>query len=181
MPSKPSGDDSDYNFSPDGQTLVSAHEEGVLLFRRVGTWEIIRSLQAHHDTVLPLAFRGTGDVLATGSRCLEGGRAYGEIKLWRMPAAELALTLVGHDGLVTALAFSPSSATRPASVSGPRELLMITSYPAARLSRATVLPMFPLPMKPTVVIEAATPARRRSFRGGHSRHFGDCLAERVMT
>jgi len=38
------------------------------------------------------------------------------------------------------------------SVCGPRELLNTTSYPAATDNRATVPPMFPLPMKLIVVI-----------------------------
>jgi hypothetical protein len=35
---------------------------------------------------------------------------------------------------------------------GPRELLSTTACPAATLSRATVPPIIPLPINPTVVI-----------------------------
>src|SRR6187402_1816030 len=55
-----------------------------------------------------------------------------------------------------ARACGPSSPTRSASVSGPRLLLRTTSWPASTASRATVLPMFPLPMKPQVVMRAPT-------------------------
>jgi hypothetical protein len=51
----------------------------------------------------------------------------------------------------------PSSPTRSLRVAGPRELLSTTSYPAATAIRATVPPMFPLPMKPTVVIPLVNP------------------------
>ena len=55
---------------------------------------------------------------------------------------------------VAARACGPSSATRSARVSGPRLLLRTTSWPASTASRATVLPMLPLPMSPMVVMAA---------------------------
>ena len=66
---------------------------------------------------------------------------------------------------VAAQAFSPSSFTSPASVSGPRELLSTTSCPVFTASRASWLPMCPAPMKPMVAMgdwyranaEGATP------------------------
>src|SRR5437899_2908539 len=57
---------------------------------------------------------------------------------------------------VAAVARGPSSSTRSLRVSGPRELLNTTSYPAAAANRATVAPMFPLPIKPIVVISVVT-------------------------
>jgi hypothetical protein len=53
---------------------------------------------------------------------------------------------------VAAPAFGPSSVTRPASESGPWELLSTTSYPWAIAARARLLPTCPLPMIPMVVI-----------------------------
>ncbi len=64
---------------------------------------------------------------------------------------------------VAARAFGPSSATRPASVSGPRELAMTTSYPFAMAARATWLPMCPAPMIPIVVMVAPTGCRGGMF------------------
>ncbi len=58
--------------------------------------------------------------------------------------------------LVAADARGPSSAAVSASVSGPRELLSTTWCPASMASRAMVLPMYPLPMNPTVVISSAS-------------------------
>src|ERR1700749_4060239 len=66
---------------------------------------------------------------------------------------------------VAAVASGPSSATRSCSVSGPRELLITTLCPAATLSRATVPPIIPLPMKPIVVMTPPTLGRSRSFLG----------------
>src|SRR6476619_7568083 len=67
--------------------------------------------------------------------------------------------------LVSASACAPSAATTSVSVSGPRELLITTSYPCATASRATAWPMFPAPMKPMVVMAAPTPRRPRLFPG----------------
>ena len=66
---------------------------------------------------------------------------------------------------VAAVASGPSSATSSWSVSGPRELLITTWCPAATLSRATVPPIIPLPMKPMVVMTPANPGPPRSFLG----------------
>src|SRR5215813_6755950 len=56
---------------------------------------------------------------------------------------------------VAACASGPSSATRPASVSGPRELLITTLWPWATASRATWLPICPAPIKPMVLLIGA--------------------------
>src|SRR3954468_761553 len=79
---------------------------------------------------------------------------------------------------VAARARGPSSLTRSVRVSGPRLLLSTTSCPASTASRATVLPMFPLPMNPMVVTWAASgapaerfPARARSALRAGSAEF----------
>src|SRR5216684_3698999 len=84
---------------------------------------------------------------AAAGRC--GQACNGTLTTARSPAAPAS-------ALVAARASGPSSSTRPFSVSGPRELLRTTWCPAATLSRATVLPIMPLPMKPTLVMPAAT-------------------------
>src|SRR5664280_2724325 len=65
--------------------------------------------------------------------------------------------------LVAADARGPSSAAVSASASGPRELLSTTRCPAAMASRATVLPICPLPMNPTVVIFSASLQKSRTL------------------
>src|ERR1019366_1237040 len=65
--------------------------------------------------------------------------------------------------LVAAAARGPSSAAVPRSVSGPRELLSTTRCPASMASRATVLPICPLPMIPTVVIFSASLQKSRTL------------------
>src|SRR3954451_21863878 len=66
---------------------------------------------------------------------------------------------------VAARARGPSRATRSVRVSGPRLLLSTTSYPASTASRATVLPMLPLPMSPIVVMLRQRGASGSAFRG----------------
>ena len=56
--------------------------------------------------------------------------------------------------------------TRSERVSGPRLLLSTTSWPASTASRATVLPMFPLPMSPMVAMYAANTAAPAFFPAG---------------
>src|SRR5450432_292367 len=68
--------------------------------------------------------------------------------------------------VIPARASGPSSPASSCSVSGPREVLTPTWCPAATASPATVPPIIPLPMNPTVVMQAATPGRRQSFRLG---------------
>src|SRR5437588_12235785 len=74
---------------------------------------------------------------------------------------------------LAARARGPSSLTRSVRVSGPRLLLSTTSWPASTASRATVLPMFPLPMSPMVVTYAASRAPAEPFPArshpGHAR------------
>ena len=62
----------------------------------------------------------------------------------------------GHHG-------ARNSSTRSSSVCGPRELLNTTSYPPATANRATVPPMLPLPMKPTVAIAVVRGAAKRGL------------------
>src|SRR3954463_4473050 len=74
---------------------------------------------------------------------------------------------------VAARARGPSCFTRAVRVSGPRLLLSPTSWPASTASRATVLPMFPLPMSPMIVTFAASRAPAEPFPArshpGHAR------------
>src|ERR1700677_1736038 len=55
-----------------------------------------------------------------------------------------------------ARACGPNSATRAESVCGPRDLLSTTSKPTSTASRASVPPMFPLPMSPSVAMPETT-------------------------
>src|SRR3954471_24320884 len=69
---------------------------------------------------------------------------------------------------VAARARGPSCFTRSVRVSGPRLLLSTTPWPASTASRATVLPMFPLPMSPMVVTFAASPVPAEPFQARRS-------------
>ena len=78
--------------------------------------------------------------------------------------------------VVAARACGPSSSTRSWRVSGPRLLLSTTSCPASTASRATVLPMCPLPMSPMVVMASRTAGVGRSFRRRVPTRAGRCRA-----
>src|SRR3954463_16185510 len=69
---------------------------------------------------------------------------------------------------VPARAFSPRSETSSCSVSGPRELLITTSYPRSTRPRARVDPMCPAPMIPTRVMPGATHRESADSRCGGS-------------
>src|ERR1022692_2317282 len=77
-------------------------------------------------------------------------------KAWTGTATTTMSPATAASPLVAADARGPSSATVSASVSGPRELLSTTWYPASMASRAMALPICPLPMNPTVVIFSAS-------------------------
>src|SRR3954447_24146259 len=67
---------------------------------------------------------------------------------------------------VAARACGPRRSTRSVRVLGPRLLLSTTSWPPSTASRATVLPMFPLPISPMVVTYAASRAPAEPFPHG---------------
>src|SRR3954451_25445842 len=68
---------------------------------------------------------------------------------------------------VAARACAASCSTRSVRVWGPRLLLSTTSWPASTASRATVLPMCPLPMSPMVVMSAASHGAGAAFPERH--------------
>src|ERR1022692_1220663 len=84
-------------------------------------------------------------------------------KAWTGTATTTMSPATAASPLVAADARGPSSATVSASVSGPRELLSTTWYPASMASRAMALPICPLPMNPTVVIFSASLQKSRTL------------------
>lgn len=64
------------------------------------TWQCIRTLAGHSDTVSSVAISPDGKILASGSLDKT-------IKLWNLETGNLLATLVGHSSPVLSVAFSP--------------------------------------------------------------------------
>ena len=85
-------------FTPDRQMLISSDHEGRLLFWRVASGEIVRTLEAHGEQTHALAINPAGTMVASGSHDRT-------IRLWEIATGQLLRTLTGHTGAVLALAF----------------------------------------------------------------------------
>jgi WD40 repeat protein len=86
------------SFSPDGQMIASAHEDGtVKLWNQDGNF--IKTLTGHSCWVADVRFSPDGQTIASGSRD-------GSIKLWRQNGS-LITTIAGHSGAVEGVSFSP--------------------------------------------------------------------------
>ncbi|MCC3408509.1 MAG: PD40 domain-containing protein [Microcoleus sp. PH2017_10_PVI_O_A] len=100
------------SFSPDGQMIASAHEDGtVKLWKQDGNF--IKTLTGHSCWVADVRFSPDGQMIASASRD-------GSIKLWNRYGS-LITTLAGHSGAVEGVSFSPdgqmiASASRDGSV-----------------------------------------------------------------
>jgi len=107
-------------FNPDGKSFVTAINSATFVrLWDAKTREPIPDAFSGYDTVpQSVAFNPSGDVLAIGgcaewdstqspNKCLAG-----EIRLWNMRTDEqLGKSLLGHDGIVNSLAFSPNGKT----------------------------------------------------------------------
>lgn len=93
-------------FSPDGQILASADQEGVIVLWDVGTGQIVgQPLTGHRGPISSLAFSTNGQILASAGNDQT-------IRLWdlRNPEADnkaMGQPLVGHTSVVRAVAFAP--------------------------------------------------------------------------
>ena len=86
------------SFSPDGQIIASAHEDGtVKLWKQDGNF--IKTLTRHSCWVADVRFSPDGQMIASASRD-------GSIKLWNRDGS-LITTLAGHSGAVEGVSFSP--------------------------------------------------------------------------
>jgi WD40 repeat protein/beta-lactamase regulating signal transducer with metallopeptidase domain len=91
-------------YSPNGSTLATAGDDGVVELRDVASGEVIGRLEGHRDAVSCLAFSPDGKTLATGS--------YDQtLKLWDLASRRARATLTGHTNWIFAVAFAPDGSS----------------------------------------------------------------------
>jgi WD40 repeat protein len=90
----------DLAFSPDGETLAVALNDGTTQLWDVDTGRLVRSLKAHTDRVYAVAYSHDGKLLVTASRDHDA-------KIWNAATGALVMVLHGHFGPVLGAAFSP--------------------------------------------------------------------------
>jgi WD40 repeat protein len=113
-------------FSPDGETLASASQDGTVRIWSVTDGKTLRVIHGHSQKVIGAAFSPTGDLLATAS-------ADNTIKLWNMSSVPKGHIVCRHDGAVTCVAFSPDS-RRLASASADRTVAIWDAENGTRLA-----------------------------------------------
>jgi WD40 repeat protein/tRNA A-37 threonylcarbamoyl transferase component Bud32 len=96
-------------FSPDGTLLASASEDRSVKVWDAAAGQVRLTFAGHTSPVLGVAFAPDGKTLAASTADVERvvTREPGEIKLWNLQTGEEGLTLRGHFGAVTSVAFSP--------------------------------------------------------------------------
>jgi WD40 repeat protein len=89
-------------FSPDGKTLASSGDRGIVMLWDALSAQEKSKLTGHQDTVATLALSRDGKVIASGGEDQT-------IKLWEAETGNLKRTLKGHTGPVNCVALSPDS------------------------------------------------------------------------
>ncbi len=87
-------------FSPDGQRLASASDDGTVKVWDATTGQETLTLRGHTNEVNAVAFSPDGQRLASASND-------GTVKVWDATTGQETLTLTGHTTLVNSVAFSP--------------------------------------------------------------------------
>jgi hypothetical protein len=91
-------------FSPDGNSLASAADDGTILIRNVADGKLVNTLPGHEGLVKGVAFAGDGQTLASVG---DDGR----IKLWDLARGQEKTVLPGDGHWVYRLVVSPDGRT----------------------------------------------------------------------
>ncbi len=95
-------------FSPDGQTVAFSGDDGIQLFD-VATQQQLQTYPVDGGTS-SVAFSPNGQTLAAGTGVTVDGQDFGSVYLFDINSTQpLAGPLVGHEGYVESLAFSPDN------------------------------------------------------------------------
>jgi len=108
-------------FSPQGDTLAAAGDDGIIRLWDVATRRLVKNLVGHKDFVSCIAFSPDGRWFASGTGGLFSGNRPMELKLWDAKTWAFIGDLPGHSFRITSVAFSPDSQTL-ASASGDKSV-----------------------------------------------------------
>jgi len=98
-------------FSPRGDTLAAAGDDGIIRLWDVATRRSVKNLMGHQDFVSCIAFSPDGRRFASGTGGLFSGNRPMELKLWDAKTWAFIGDLPGHSFWITSVAFSPDNQT----------------------------------------------------------------------
>ncbi len=91
-------------FSPDNSKLVSANDNGSIVFWDINNGDVVRKVEGHSDLINAVAHSVEGDLISTASDDTT-------IVLWDAETGREQHRLAGHTDNVNSVAFSPDGAT----------------------------------------------------------------------
>ena len=125
-------------FSPNGEELVSAGDDGVVRFWSVLQEEPLRTINFENKVVWNVAFSPDGRLLAAASPVRVQGRAFvseGELRVWNAKTGELVHAVKPANHAVRAITFSKSGALLACSLSS-NDKSLLEVYDVASWERA---------------------------------------------
>jgi WD40 repeat protein len=93
-------------FSPDGQHIVTASDDGTARLWESETGREVAILRTNDDSILDAQFSPDGQQIVTASGEVTAG-SYGTARVWEAATGKEAVTLRGHEGAVATAQFSP--------------------------------------------------------------------------